>query len=102
MVRRSKRKSKKLLRNVRFGRKTASVRRKKVMVAGGWGRSGPYLLGSAKTTRRGNTTLSIGTRGKEIGHTQRFGKKNKVRARYNLTSSTLSIEVKLGKFRKKF
>ena len=59
----------------------------KSFVAGGWGRSGPYLVATQRLADRTYVKATTGTRGTTVGLKRRIGKRN-YELGYNLTTKS--------------
>jgi len=82
------------------GRKFFKIGRKiKFMVAGGLGKSGPYIYTGVKSKKGLSTGASIGTKGKQVYASANNGK-NQLRIKHNLTFGNTSLRIKSGKKKK--
>jgi hypothetical protein len=59
----------------------------KRFVAGGWGRSGPYLVATHRLANGTYAKATTGTRGTTVGVKQRIGRRN-LEIGYNLTTKS--------------
>jgi len=79
------------------GRKFFKIGKKlKLMVAGGLGKSGPYLYTGVKTKKGLSAGASVGTKGKQV-YVSTNKSQNQARIKHNLTSGATQLRLKKKK-----
>ncbi|MGA2663612.1 MAG: hypothetical protein ABSF83_01535 [Nitrososphaerales archaeon] len=80
-------------------RKSLALKKGRLFAAAGWGRYGPYAVGTYRY-KRAVAKLTAGTKGSTVGGRVRVYKHIRVCGEYNLSHKSRALEVRIR--RKKF
>jgi hypothetical protein len=78
-------------------RKTFKISRGRVFFAGGWGRYGPYAVGTHRIGRKTTVKATAGTKGVTVGAKYRYNRRPSFEGQYNITTLRPSFSIKYRK-----